>query len=305
MPLFNKTAALISMSFLALILSVSCKAPRANKAPQIKTAEDNKRLTEYPLRQHFKCLPESAAILAAHRGTSKGQGLAENSKAGLQALIDKGIMIAEIDVARTKDGVHFLFHDGVWEGNSTGKGPVSATLWKKAQTYLLDDTEGRVSSETPISLEDYLKAAKDNIYLEVDFKSSANYEAVIKLIRKYDMSDNVILISYSIGQARKLARLAPNMMVSVSVNKEDDLREALSTGLKLHNLAAWTGRNGPQKTIEKKLKDEGVPILTYPPRNEAKSLIRRSSLIVTDYALKQKPIIGRYDKSAYRACLNK
>jgi len=79
-------------------------------------------LTSLPLKQHFKCLPDSAALLAAHRGTAKNHGLAENGPAGLDALIKKGIMIAEIDIAKTKDGVHFLFHDGVWEDETTGKG---------------------------------------------------------------------------------------------------------------------------------------------------------------------------------------
>ena len=213
-------------------------------------------------------------------------------------------MIAEIDVAKTKDGVHFLFHDGVWDNKSTGQGAVASSRWNKAQGFLLEDTEGRLTSETPISLEDYLNIAKDKIYLEVDFKSSANYKDVINLIRKHGMSDQVILISYSIGQARKLARLAPNMMISVTINDEGDLKSALSAGVKAKNITAWTGRKGPRKNIEKTLKEKGIAILAYPSQNDARLLINRSNVIVTDYALRQKPIIGRYDKAAYKSCLN-
>ena len=301
MPLSINTPFKLSAALLALALIANCKAP----VPQNNIgAASDEPLTSYPLKQHFKCLPDSAAILAAHRGTSKGKGLAENGKAGLEALIDKGVMIAEIDVAKTKDGTHFLFHDGVWDDKSTGQGPVASSTWNKAQSHLLEDTEGRLTSETPISFENYLKLAKDKIYLEVDFKSSAKYEDVISLIRKHDMADKVILISYSIGQARKLARLAPDMMISVTINHQGDLQQALSAGVKPKNIAAWTGRKGPRKDIEKALKEKGIAILAYPSQNDARLLISRSNVIVTDYALKQKPIIGRYDKAAYKSCLN-
>jgi len=114
----------------------------------------------------------------------------------------------------------------------------------------------------------------------------------------------VILISYSLGQARKLARLAPNMLISVTINHEGDLKGALSAGVKGKNIAAWTGRKGVPKTLEKTLKEKGIAILTYPSQNDAKRLISKSNIIVTDYALDQKPIIGRYDKTAYKSCLN-
>ena len=162
MPLFTKCSALLCVGLTALTFTISCKAPTADHQPPVQTSQS---LTSYPLKHHFKCLPDSAAILAAHRGTSKGKGLAENGKAGLQALIKKGVMIAEIDVAKTKDGMHFLFHDGVWDDESTGKGAVASSRWSQAQSFLLNDTEGRLTSETPISFEDYLKIAKDKIYL--------------------------------------------------------------------------------------------------------------------------------------------
>ena len=302
MSLFINPHNFLCTGLLALTLSAGCKAPTTTTDRNVISTE--KRLTEFPLRQHFKCLPDSAAILAAHRGTSKNKGLAENAMAGLEALIDKGVLIAEIDVAKTKDGVHFLFHDGVWDDKSTGRGAVASSRWDKGQTYLLEDTEGRLTSETPVQFEDYLQRAKDNIYLEIDFKSSASYKSVIDLIRKYEMSQHVILISYSQGQARKLAQLAPEMMVSVSIKNKGALNQAISDGVKTKNIAAWTGRGGPNKELETTLKNKSIPILTYPSHNEASRLIKRADIIVTDYALKQKPIIGRYDKTAYKACLN-
>lgn len=280
------------------------KKDSLNTADHILTDNNKQKITSYPLKRHFECLPDSAAIVAAHRGSGKNKNLAENAKLGLEALIDHGTLIAEIDVAKTKDGIHFLFHDGVWEKDTTGKGVVAATQWKDAQKFLLNDTEGKLTSETLIKLDDYLALAKDNIYLEIDFKSSAVYEAVIDRVRAYNMADQVILISYSSGQARKLARLAPDMLISVSVNSETDLKAYTSQGLQENKIAAWTGRNGPSNNLADVLGRKSIPILTFPDRDRQSGLIKRANLIVSDYALDQKPIIGKYDKHAYRACLD-
>jgi len=294
----------IYSALLASSVLVACNETKVSSPEVPNETSYEKSLAAYPIKQHFKCLPESAAILAAHRGTSKQEGLSENSKDGLLALINHGVLIAEIDVAQSKDGVHFLYHDGVWEDDSTGRGAVAATNWSDAQKFLLNDTEGKLTSQTLSSLDDYLKIAQNKIYLEIDFKSSADYRDVIKAIRRYDMADKVILIAYSNKQAEQLARLAPNMMISMSVRGKNDLDNYKRGGIKTNNIAAWTGRDGPNSTLVSLLKQNNIPVLTYPSRDKARSLIKAVDLIVTDYALDQKPIIGSYDKADYLTCLN-
>ena len=140
------------------------------------------------LTTQFECLPKETAIISAHRGTARGSGFAENGLRGLSALIKRGYLMSEIDVARLKDGTYILFHDGVWEDKSTGRGAVAASTWEQAEKYLLKDPQGKLTSDTPIKLSNYLAEAKDKIYLEIDFKSSARYQDVIKMIRAHGMS---------------------------------------------------------------------------------------------------------------------
>lgn len=298
----------ISPAIAVLICSlfISCKDSHqtTNEPGAYITNPQIKPLASYPLKQHFKCLPKSAAIMAAHRGTARKNALSENSKQGLLALIDHGVLIAEIDVAQTKDGVHFLFHDGVWDDDSTGRGPVAAAMWKDAKKFLLNDTEGRLTSHTIISLDEYFKIAKDKIYLEIDFKSSANYRDVIDMIRQHDMADKVILIAYNNRQAEQLARLAPEILISMSVNDESDLDDYLKSGIKLENIAAWAGRDGPNKDLTSVLDKNNIPVLTYPSPQKLKSVINTADLIVTDYALDQRPIAGKYDSKSYKDCLS-
>ena len=152
--------------------------------------------------------------MAAHRGVSEDWDLPENSASGLQRLIDENYLVAEIDVASTKDGTLFLFHDGVWEDTSTGKGPVSASTSQDLDKILLKSRQGTLASERPLRFGDALDIAKDQLYLEIDFKSSAPKDEVIEIIKEKGMGDQVILIAYTTEQAKELQALAPNMVLS-------------------------------------------------------------------------------------------
>ena len=188
--------------------------------------------TDTPIAALLACAP---GVPVAHRGTSDGWPEPENSLAALERLVAEGVPVAEIDVAQSSDGTHFLYHDSEWEEDSTCEGDVAASRWEKASQCQLE-RDGRVSDERPPLLEDALRTASGRIALEIDFKRSADYETVIRLIRANRMASSVILIAYSDGQARKLSRLAPDMWVSVpETYPEFDARRHLR----------WTGRNAP------------------------------------------------------------
>jgi len=227
-----------------------------------------------PLSKQFACLPKDAAIIAAHRGTAYNKGMSENSLRSLKALIDKGYLMAEVDIAGLKDGTHTLFHDGVWEEDSTGKGPLS-------------------------KLSDYLKTAKDKIYLEIDFKSSAKYDHVINMIREHDMTNQVILISYNERQSRKLAELAPDMMLSVSVNETE------GHIYKPGQIAAWLGDDIDQENIVSRLNKANIPVLGRVGKDSSSLKSKAADVLVTDYAFSHDPVSGLTEttKIEYEACL--
>ena len=253
-----------------------------------------------PLTKQLSCLPKEAALISAHRGTSRGTSYAENSIEGLNYLLDKGYLMSEIDVSRLKDNTHILYHDGVWEEGSTGKGVVAATSWDEASKFILKDTQSRFTSQRIPKLEDYLIAAKDRAYLEIDFKSSANYNYVIDLIRKLKMSKQVILISYNAGQAKKLSRLAPEMLISISTQKS---RDAL--GYPPGQAAAWVSKGMNDTTLIKRLNENNIPILGKVGHEWSESKARIADVLVTDYATEHRPITGltRGNRQAYIDCM--
>ena len=283
---------------LALTLSLSaCKKSGASKAAN-KTNGSTHSLP--PLADYMACLPQKAALVAAHRGTAERSKYPENSMSALKALIDRGYLVAEIDVAGLKDGMHILYHDGVWDEKSTGKGPIASSTWSDAEKILLDDTNGKLSADRPVKFEDYLMAAKGKIYLEIDFKSSSKYETVLDFIRKQGMANQVILISYNEGQTRKLSRLAPDMMISIGSS------EALGQKrFKADQVAAWIGYNVDNKALVQNLRDKDIPILGRIRKNWDIQAADAADLLVTDDIFDVDPIVGltNTDKAKLESCL--
>lgn len=297
-------AALLSLTLAACSQAPDTKSATTNTAETAST-QPTSAANLPPLRKQFACLPESAALVAAHRGTSKKADLPENAAGSLKALIKAGIQVAEVDVAGLKDGTHILFHDGIWDDKSTGSGPVAASTWGEVQKFLLKTTEGKSSADRPVSLSDALDIAKDKLYLEVDFKSSAKYDHVVKMIRDKGMADQVLLIAYNEGQAKALAKRAPEMLMSVGVRNQDDFNTYKAAGVKPENMASWMGR-GPYNASELAfLKSKNIPALTWPGSKYVKETAAPASLIVSDYALQLKPIEGMKasQRAAYDACL--
>lgn len=292
----------ISILATALLLGTAltaCKAaPTAQDAPPLIT-ETTTKLP--PIRKALNCLPTEAAMIAAHRATDKRwDDIAENSLTSLKKLIRHGTLMAELDVAGLKDDTLISFHDGVWDEISTGKGPIAVSTISDLDNILLKSRAGKLTSDRPPLFTDMLKTAKGKLYLEVDFKSSADPADVIRAIRDADMADQVLLIAYNPKQAAQFERLAPEMLRS-------NPPEAAKAG---H--AVWLGygvANGGGADAQR-LKNKGNFIIgrigdpnRQPPLTK---LINTADILVSDYAQKRDAVIGeRAERAAFEACLRR
>lgn len=228
---------------------------------------NNKNITSYPsVMDVFACKPAENAFVAAHRGTHAGSNYPENAVISLQALVKNKVMFAEIDVARLKDGTQITFHDGVWDRRAVGPKdvmalPLAGTTWEQSQKLLLKDTNDTITATSPSSFTDVLSLAKDKIYLEIDFKSSADEADVITAIKEAGMLNQVILISYSTEQALRLHALAPTAVLSVGIFKPSDIENLEARGIPTNVMTAWTGRDPLTNELAKALRDQNIPIL--------------------------------------------
>lgn len=213
------------------------------------------------LNAFFDCLEaEDIALVSAHRG-GPFPGYPENALETMAAVLARIPAIMEADIAASADGVHYLMHDRTLERTTNGEGPVDALTWDEISNLRLEDNDRRLTGFAPTRFDDALAWAKTRTILQIDFKSSATFEAVADEIRRQDAEDRVILIAYSVGAARKLHRLLPNAMISLGLESQSSMNGAVAQGLPADRLMGFTGTNAPRPRLFSLLNDRDVEVI--------------------------------------------
>lgn len=209
----------------------------------------------------FECLEkEGATLISAHRGGYRA-GLPENAIETMRATLDDIPALLEIDVAASADGVLYLMHDDTLERTTTGEGAADGLPFAEIEKLFLEDKEGVKTPYHPTRFDAALAFAKDRTMLSVDFKRSAKFEDVIAAIRAAGAEKRVILIAYSLGAAQKLHRLAPDMMISLTVETPEDLAAAKAARIRTDRIIAFTGLKEPNRPLYDALNAEDVEVI--------------------------------------------
>lgn len=132
----------------------------------------------------------SKTLVAAHRGDWRSAP--ENSIQSLENAINKGVHFYELDVQLSKDSVLYLMHDKTLDRTTNKKGKVSDYTFDELKTFYLRNGLGRVTQHTIPSLEDFMKASKGRIFLNID-KGFQHFELVIQQIQNLKMEDEVYI----------------------------------------------------------------------------------------------------------------
>lgn len=136
-----------------------------------------------PYREFLRS-PDPRPAIVAHRGAWRHAP--ENSLAAIEAAIQRGFDIAEIDTRRSADGVFFLLHDETVDRTADARGAA-----ERCEIDRLTDLRlraGMGGSSAPVTdhriprLIDALRLAAGRIYLDVDVKRSADLEDAAHLI---------------------------------------------------------------------------------------------------------------------------
>lgn len=293
--MFRTHRSRLTIASLAVILMTACQSTETTESvkPAAETSEAS--LFDYSLAEVLACVPEQGALVAAHRATSRSWDIPENGIGGLKRLLEAGTLIAEIDIAGLKSGEQILYHDGTWDRKSTGTGPVASSTFADREKILLKSFAGTLSAERPPLFEDVLKLTKGKMFLEVDFKSSAKTDKVLKLIRDYEMENHVVLIAYTTERAQELHALAPEMLISAPGEDKGE-------GITPEKTLLWVGRNLDQVTEPTNALGY-IGLVSRDDNVEAKAL--NGVFIVSDYADELPAIVGGVKESDILSCLGK
>lgn len=148
----------------------------------------------------------------AHRGYWDCEGSAQNSITALNKAHEVGAYGSEFDVSITADGIPVVNHDDSIQGFC-----IETSLYEQLKDLKLKN------GETLPTLEEYLIQGKKNqgtqLILEIKpHKRVVNEDkavaAILYLVQKYQMEDQVEYISFSMNICKELIRRAPAVQVS-------------------------------------------------------------------------------------------
>jgi len=210
------------------------------------------------LNKRLDCLRTSGGLLLiGHRG-GPTRDYPENAIETLERTLKAGTRAMEIDIAETKDGKLVLMHDDDLERTSTGEGLVADNTLAQIQALKLE-SGSKVTEFAPPTLEAALEwAVKNNAILELDKKRAATYPPIIAAVRAAKAENNVFVITYTDDQAVEIHTLAPELMITATVNSIAQFDDLVARGVKPDRFLAWTGNVEPRPELWSALASRGV-----------------------------------------------
>jgi glycerophosphoryl diester phosphodiesterase len=235
---------------LGLALAIAaCATPTPSQAPALNPAD---------LGVFFDCVrTEKVTLAAAHRG-GFAKGLPENALETLQNTTRQIPALLEIDVQRTKDGVLVLMHDATLERTSTGAGAVKDQTLAALKALRLKDNDGAVTPYAIPRLDTVLNWARGRAIVQLDVKRGVPFDEVVAAVRTARAERNALIITYNATDAGEVARLAPDIVQSVSIAKEDDFTALIAAGVRADRMIAFTGTRAPNPALNAFLTAQGV-----------------------------------------------
>lgn len=156
-----------------------------------------------------------STALIGHRGSpSLGQ---PNTVDGSIKAYEAGATAIENDVYITTDGVVVVMHDATIDATTNGSGKIENMTFAQLQQYHVDANANADPEPIP-TLEEYFEAFKGlDVQLIVEIKSAkvAICQGIADLIEKYDIANQVNVISFNSAQLLEMKRILPEISVGL------------------------------------------------------------------------------------------
>lgn len=249
-------ALLAAAAVLALVGCTAAEAPAP--AADGSSAAQSFALAPTNISAFFDCVArENGTLVSAHRG-GPSPGYAENALETFAHTLTLAPASLEADVSVTRDGVLVLMHDETLERTTTGRGPVSEISLAEFAALQLRDNEGTVLDAHPPTLAQALEWADGKTILDLDIKRNVRFEDVVAAVRAANAQNRVVIVTYSDGAAMRLHRLAPELMMYVTIENDAQAARLARGGVDLTRVIAWTGVTEPNSELNVALAQRGV-----------------------------------------------
>lgn len=228
------------------------------------------------LTYHEKRYP----LISAHRG-GPSKGFPENALETFENNFRQQPVIIECDIRTTQDGVLVLMHDETLDRTTTGSGKLQDMKFSALKKLKLKDTEGKVTPYRIPTLDEALKWGAGKVIYTLDVKRDVPYAAVIDAIRRNKAEAYSVIITYSADQAATVHQLAPDLMISASIQSAGDLLRLNDHNIPDNRLVAFVGTREADQPLYNLLHGHGILCIVGTMGNLDKQAAVRGDTVYT------------------------
>ena len=147
--------------------------------------------------------------LIAHRGGVVDDQIIENNRAYIEAAVERGYWMLEVDVRRTRDNVPIAHHDSTFQRYYEDRRSVGDLSWNEVSVL-----RANPGGESPLRLSDYLAVCDGRVRIMLDIKSEKSplpekfLQEIERVMREHGQLDQAYLIGaeearqYFLGKLR-------------------------------------------------------------------------------------------------------
>jgi glycerophosphoryl diester phosphodiesterase len=198
----------------------------------------------YSLSKALKNFDRSRVWIMAHRCNHDDLTVPENSISALERCIAMretvGIDFVEIDPRTTLDGILVNMHDETVNRTTNGAGRVSDMTLAQFQGLRLKARNGAITDEHPPTIREFLLAAKDKMYVNLDFITrNVSYEALYNLVKECGMIEQCLFpCSNEMNVINSLLLYSPQPIIRSSVSNQSQITGHKEAGLYVTTVSA-------------------------------------------------------------------
>jgi len=258
------------------VLCVSFTAPPKHHYISFRNADE--------LRSFLNRKTPGFPLISAHRGGPMA-GFPENAIETFENATTHQLVIIEFDVALSKDSALVIMHDDKLDRTSTGTGAIATYTRAELQKFNLKDDDGKVTSFKIPTMDEVLKWGKNKVIFTIDIKRGVPYAKVVEAVRRNKAENNSIVITYNANQAAEVHKLAPDLMISASARKIEDIERLNQMGVPNNRIVAFVGTSAPDKAFFDYLHSKGITSILGTMGNLDRSAIANPSQKVYEQLL--------------------
>ena len=228
------------LSSLMMLVFLNSFAQQKEYLLQFKTTKELHRFLSYS--------KNAIPLVSAHRG-GPVKGFPENCTATFANSIKYNPTIVETDIALSKDSVLVMMHDNTLDRTTTGTGKIENYIYQELQQLYLEDNDGNKTPYKIETLDEVLKWGKDKVVYNLDVKKGVPMQMIIDAVRRNKAEAYSVIITYNANQAAEVAKLAPDLMISVSARGKEDVVRMENLGVKADKMIAFVGVSEPKPEV--------------------------------------------------------